>query len=200
MPEFIVRARKASTDAQQFLAAVGAGAHVEYLAQMIVSALFISKGHRQDTRLSLVLEDSADYSRSITLDGAVLGDLGGTTEAALLQLIANGLQLGRSLGKAESIATAAGLMVTAISFEHLVKAKLEAHAVFLLDPKGEDIRTAEIPVDAVFLLTDHIPMPRKTFKSMQRQGVARISLGPVMLQASQCISIIQNELDRRYMG
>ena len=155
MPEFIVRARKASTDAQQFLAAVGAGAHVEYLAQMIVSALFISKGHRQDTRLSLVLEDSADYSRSITLDGAVLGDLGGTTEAALLQLIANGLQLGRSLGKEESIVTAAGLMVTAISFEHLVKAKLETHAVFLLDPKGEDIRTAEIrgccvPVDGSY--------------------------------------------------
>ena len=55
-------------------------------------------------------------------------------------------------------------------------------------------------MDAVFLLTDHIPMPRKTFKSMQRQGVSRIALGPVMLQASQCISIIQNELDRRYMG
>ena len=80
-----------------------------------------------------------------------------------------------------------------LNFRHLYSEEL-------LDPKGDDIRTVDIPVDAVFLLTDHIPMPKKNFKAMVLQGVKKISLGPVMLHASQCISIIQNELDRRYMS
>ena len=200
MPEFIVRARAASTDPAHFLASVGTGAHVEYLAQIIVSALMISKGHREDTTLSLVLEDSLDFSRCLTLEGAQLGDLGGTTEAALLKVIADSLHLAKGLSKEASITTPIGVRATAISFEHLVKAKVEDQQVFLLDPKGDDIRTVDIPVDAVFLSTDHIPMPKKNFKAMARQGVKKVSLGPVMLHASQCISIIQNELDRRYMG
>ena len=147
-----------------------------------------------------MLEDSLDFSRCLTLQGAQLGNLGGTTEAALLKVIADSLQLAKGLSKEASITTPIGVCATAISFEHLVKAKVEDRQVFLLDPKGDDIRTVDIPVDAVFLLTDHIPMPKKNFKAMVRQGVKKISLGPVMLHASQCISIIQNELDRRYMS
>jgi tRNA (pseudouridine54-N1)-methyltransferase len=67
----------------------------------------------------------------------------------------------------------------------------------MLDRKGDDIRQTAMPADPVFLLTDHIPMPKKTFKSLARQGVEKLSLGPVMLHASQCISIIHNELDRQ---
>ena len=200
VPEFIVRARAASTDPAQFLASVGKGAHVEYLAQIIVSALMISKGHRDDTTLSLVLEDSLDFSRCLTFFGGKLGDLGGTTEAALLKVIADSLGLSKGLAKEASITTPIGVQATAISFEHLVKAKVADQRVFLLDPKGEDIRAIDLPIDAIFLLTDHVPMPKKNLKTLVRQGVKKISLGPVMLHASQCISVIQNELDRRYMS
>jgi len=200
MPEFIVRARAASTDPEAFLASVGTGAHVEYLAHMITNALMVSKGHRDDTTLHLVLEDSEDFSRCISLRGEQLGDLGGTTEGALLRVLATALRLGRGLAKEASVTTSTGVVVTAISFEHLVKARVVDRTVYLLDTKGEDIRQAEMPVDAVFLLTDHVPMPKKTFKSMQRQGVKKVSLGPLMLHGSQCITLIQNELDRRYLS
>ena len=66
----------------------------------------------------------------------------------------------------------------------------------MLDAKGVDIRDPLISDNAVFLLTDHTPMPKKTFNSLARQGVMKLSLGPVMLHASQCISVIHNELDR----
>ena len=123
MREFIVRARKAPVDADKFLAAVGSGAHVEYLAQMIVNALFIAKGHRRDTTLTLVLEDSADYSRALIMQGSSLGSLSGMNESALLNTCATALRAGRRLGKETSLVCDDGIVVTAISFEHLVKEK-----------------------------------------------------------------------------
>ena len=198
MAEFIVRARKAPTDARLFMEAVGTGAHVEYLSQIITNCLFISKGHREDTSLTLVLENSNDFSRAISLHGHSLGSLTELTESGLLSVLADCLRSTIKLGKEERLVLDNGIEVQAISFEHLVKSRLETHTVYLLDKKGEDIRDQPLVEDAVYLLTDHIPMPRKTFKSLRRQGVRNISLGPVMLHASQCIVLIQNEYDRRF--
>ena len=196
MREFIIRARKAPVDADKFLDSVGHGAHVEYLAQIILNALFVSKGHREDTILTLVLEDSSDYSRAITFAGDAIGSLGGLTESALLSTCASALRAGKALGKEEEVLCENGVTVTAISFERLVKQKAEKGAVYMLDRKGGDIREAPLLPHPVFLLTDHIPMPKKTFKSLARQGVMKLSIGPVMLQASQCVSVLHNELDR----
>lgn len=194
--EFIVRARKAPVDPDRFMRAVGTGAHVEYLAHMVVNALFISKGHRHNTLLTLVLEDSPDFSRAISMSGDSLGDLQGLNEEAILRACSLSLKAGVGLAKEASVNCENGMIVTAISFEHLVKYKAVQRQVYMLDRKGTDIRDTVIENDAVFLLTDHIPMPKKTFNSLARQGVEKLSLGPVMLHASQCISVIHNELDR----
>jgi len=194
--EYIIRARKAPTDPKKFLGAIGAGSHVEYLAQIVVNTLFVSKGHRSDTTLTLVLEDAKDYSKAITLDGASLGSIPDMSESGILLTISNCLKSAIALEKEECISLDNGIEVQAISFEHLVKVRLETRSVFLLDKKADDIRDCTLPDDAVFLLTDHIPMPRKTFKSLRRQGVQNVSLGPVMLHASQCVVLIQNEYDR----
>ena len=198
--EFIVRARKAPVDPDRFMRAVGTGAHVEYLAQMVVNALFISKGHRHNTELTLVLEDSPDFSRALSMSGDSLGNLQGMNEEAILKACSLSLKAGIGLAKEASVTSEIGMCVTAISFEHLVKNKAADRQVYMLDKKGTDIRdmleNTLIEDDAVFLLTDHIPMPKKTFNSLARQGVKKLSLGPVMLHASQCISVIHNELDR----
>ena len=196
--EFLLRAHSAPTQPQAFLNAAGGDAHVEYLAQIIVNTLFVSQGHREDDVLTLVLEQSADFSRSLTLRGESLGNLGGMTESALLDTIADALQAGSRLGKAESIVSDSGIEVSATSFERLARARLESTAVFLLDRKGADIREVSLPDDACFLLTDHIPLPRNLRKSFVRQGAKPVSLGPVMLHASQCVVLVQNEFDRLY--
>lgn len=196
MREFVVKARKAPVDADRFLGAVGSGPRVEFLARIMADALLISKGHRDDTRLTLVLEDSPDYSRSVIFDGSMLGELAGTDESGLLLTCASALRDATGMGRDESICCDNGIMVRTISFEHLVKEKLGTGAVYVLDRKGKDIRDLAWQTDPVFVLTDHIPMPRKTRKSLTRLGMIEISLGPVMLHASQCISLIHNELDR----
>ena len=47
-----------------------------------------------------------------------------------------------------------------------------------------------------FLLTDHIPMPKKIFPSLERMGAKKLTLGSTMLFASQCVVLIHHALDQ----
>lgn len=195
MREFLIRARSAPVDPVRFRRSVGEGPHVEYLAQIIVSALLVSKGHRSDTRLSLVLEGSSDFSRTVTFDGAHLGSLPGWHESAMLDVVAGVLARARGLGKAERVESIGGISVSTVSFEASVRDGQVP--LYLLDRRGTDIRDVELPENARFVLTDHIPMPKKTINYLRRLGARPVSLGPTMLHAAQCVTLIHNELDRQ---
>jgi tRNA (pseudouridine54-N1)-methyltransferase len=195
--EFIVRARAAPVVADRFLEAIGTGVGVEYLADIVRHAIFVSQGHREDTKVTLVLEKSQLFSRVVELDGSILGSLPDLHEKALLQVISDALRVAGNLEKNETVLDDRGIRITAMSFEQLVKSRAEEQVVYVLDTGGEDIRNEQIPEDAVFVMTDHTPMPKNTYKSMARQGVRKLSLGPLMLHAAQCVTIIHNELDRQ---
>lgn len=200
MVEFIVRAHGTPTDPDRFLGEAGAKAHVEYLCQIIVAGLFIAKGHRSDVAVTLVMEHASDYSKAVTLNGDCLGSLAGLTEGAILKALADALAASSRLDKEQALALDNGIRVAATSFERLVKSRRDTQPIFLLDKKGADIREVSIDPDAVFLLTDHVPMPRNLHRSLIRQGAVPVSVGPVMLQASQCVSVVLNEVDRRCAG
>ena len=59
-----------------------------------------------------------------------------------------------------------------------------------------DIREYKFNKDPTFIFGDYIGMPRKTEKLLERLGAKKVSLGPQMLFASNCITIVHNELDR----
>ncbi|MEH6533075.1 MAG: tRNA (pseudouridine(54)-N(1))-methyltransferase TrmY, partial [Photobacterium frigidiphilum] len=88
-----------------------------------------------------------------------------------------------------------GITVRTVSFERLVQELAEDYQLFMMDKKGTNIREQEFEGNPCFLLTDHIPMPKKSFNSLKRLGATKISLGPKMLFASQCVVLIHNELD-----
>ena len=69
------------------------------------------------------------------------------------------------------------------------------HQLFVMDPKGTAIREQAFGDNPCFLLTDHIPMPKNTFHTLDRLGTKRISLGRKMLFASQCVVLIHHALD-----
>ncbi|RAH18259.1 tRNA (pseudouridine(54)-N(1))-methyltransferase TrmY, partial [Vibrio vulnificus] len=99
------------------------------------------------------------------------------------------------MGKEELRNVEPGVTVRTISFERLVQQLAEDHQLYMLEKKGEFVRDIKFAANPCFLLTDHIPMPKKTFNSLKRLGTQNISLGPKMLFASQCVTLIQNELD-----
>ena len=195
MRAFVIRARSAPTNSQQLLAAVGKEEHTEILAHALMNAIFVAQSHREDVIVYLVLERTQDYSRTISFETAKIRHIGGFHEQALLAKIADALDVSKGMEKDHTRDVEPGIQVSTTSFEKLVQHLSDRFQMFVMDKKGTSIREQEFEGDVCFLLTDHIPMPKKSFNSLKRLGVQKISLGPKMLFASQCIVLIHNELD-----
>ncbi len=195
MRTFVLRARAAPTDSRALLAGIGGDAHPEILAHALMNAIFVAQSHRPDVVVHLVLESSPDFSRTIRFEANAMHDIGGFDERALLGKIAKALDASVGMGKEETRAVESGVTVQTISFERLVQGLAQDHELFVMDRKGTPIREQAFGGNPCFLLTDHIPMPKKTFHSLERLGAKKIALGPTMLFASQCVVLIHHELD-----
>ena len=197
MRAFVVRARSAPTDSRQLLACVGHGAHSEILAHTLMNAIFVAQSHRPDVIVHLVLESTQDFSRTVSFHSNEIRGIGGFHEQALLGAVARALDVSQGMDKEQSRAVEPGVTVRTISFEKLVKELAADFQLFMLDKKGCPIRERSFVANPCFLLSDHLPMPKKSFNSLDRLGAIKLSLGPKMLFASQCVVLIHNELDLR---
>lgn len=197
MRTFVLRARAAPTDSRKLMASVGGEAHTEILAHTLMNAIFVAQSHRADVTVYLVLESTLDFSRTIRFDANAMHDIGGFNEQALLGKVAKALDASAGMGKDESRPVESGVTVRTLSFERLVQELAEEHQLFVMDPKGTSIREQAFTGNPCFLLTDHIPMPKKIFPSLERLGAKKITLGSKMLFASQCVVLIHHELDQR---
>ena len=197
MRTFVLRARAAPTDSQKLLASVGQDAHAEILAHTLMNAVFVAQSHRPDVVVYLVLESTQDFSRTIRFEPDAMHDIGGFDERALLGKIAKALDASRGMGKDEARPVESGVTVRTTSFERLVQELAADHQLFVMDRKGSPIREQAFEGNPCFLLTDHIPMPKKILPSLERMGARKLSLGATMLFASQCVVLIHHELDQK---
>lgn len=195
---FVLRARAAPTDPDAFLAEVGLDAHTEIIAHTLMNAMFVAQSHRDNVIVHVVLESTADFSRTVTFTAEELSNIGGFHEAALLEKVSRALRVSVGMRKEQEKQVEPGLRVRTLSFERLVKELAEEHALYMMDIKGESIREVEFKPNPCFILTDHIPMPKKSYNTLKRYGTEKLNLGPRMLFASQCVVLIHNELDRLF--
>jgi tRNA (pseudouridine54-N1)-methyltransferase len=89
-----------------------------------------------------------------------------------------------------------GVSVAVLSFDELLDG-LADRPLVLLDEAGEDAAKADVPEDATFVLGDHLGLAPEEIQALDRRGARRVSVGPVSLQADQCIVVLHNHLDRR---
>ena len=197
MRTFVLRARAAPTDSQALWASVGSDAHTEILAHTLMNALFVAQSHRPDVVVYLVLESTRDFSRTIRFDINAMRDIGGFDERSLLTKVAKALDASRGMAKEEARPVESGVIVQTLSFEKLVQGLAEDHQLFLMDRKGTPIGEQAFADNPCFLLTDHIPMPKKAIPGLERMGASKISLGSTMLFASQCVVLIHHALDQK---
>ena len=197
MRTFVLRARAAPTDSQRLLAAVGKEAHTEILAHTLMNAIFVAQSHRADVVVYLVLESTQDFSRTIRFEASAMHDIGGFDERSLLGKVAAALDVSRGMGKEESRPVESGITVRTVAFERLVQELAADHQLYVMDPKGAPIHGQTFDANPCFLLTDHIPMPKNTFHTLDRLGAKRLTLGRKMLFASQCVVLIHHALDER---
>lgn len=196
MRTFVIRARKGTTDWQHIRASIGAKEHFEVIAHSVINAFYVSQDFRTDVEVYIVLDSSADFPRTIKLSGNQGLSIAGFHELAVVELVEKALKEGAQIQKDETKVIAPGLQISGFGFEKLVSSLMETRPVYLLEPKGDDIRLTTIAENPVFILSDHMAMPKNIMKSFKRRGLNTISLGKKMLFASQCIVLINHELDR----
>ena len=121
----------------------------------------------------------------------------GFHEHAILDVVSSALARGIHVKKGHVQIIEPGIEICGFGFDTLMKGLQEHRSVYLLDKKGEDIRSITVEESGVFVLSDHLPMPKNSIKGLERRGLTKISLGRKMLFASQCVVLVHNELDRR---
>mgnify|MGYP002640857135 CR=1 FL=1 len=88
-----------------------------------------------------------------------------------------------------------GCSIEKKSFEKLVKElDKEGKNVLLLDGKGEDVREVDLE-KAVFIIGDHEGFPGSMKKFLKK--IDKVSVGPRTLFASQVVTVLHNEIDRK---
>lgn len=197
MREFILMALKAVTKPDFILNDLpGSGGRMDLVCRCISNALWISNDLRRDTTIHAVLGGPNDPPRTISFDGKYLRGAN-PDERNIASHIRIALKRGLDLKLDEEAKVSPGIKIAKRSFETLVKEKSKTVQLIYLHWDGDDIRKFNFKDDVCLITGDHIGLPRKTEKLLDRLGAKKVSIGPRIYLASHVISIVHNELDRR---
>ncbi|MEM3578295.1 MAG: tRNA (pseudouridine(54)-N(1))-methyltransferase TrmY [Candidatus Bathyarchaeia archaeon] len=185
MPEFILYSRLGRTDANW--ANLHDAGRLDIVYECIVASLFLSHGIRRNVVFHAVLSGPPNPPLHLKVDGASLHDV--RTDQETWKHI---------LKKVLSGKTHPGVSVEKLSFEALLKAKaeMEMAKVYVLEESGKDISEVEVGANSVFVLGDHVGLPKKVEAYTLRYG-EKLSLCKTPYLAASCITIINYLLDRK---
>ncbi len=181
--EFILFSRLGKTD-PNFANLHDAG-RLDIVHECIVSSLFLSHGLRRDVTFHAILNGPPNPPLHLQIDGAILYDV--RTDMDTWQKI---------LKKTLARKSHPGISTDKTSFEALVKSKGETKQIYVLEEDGKNIDALSLHENSVFILGDHVGMPKKAEAFALRFG-EKISLGKQPYLAASCITIINYALDRQ---
>jgi tRNA (pseudouridine54-N1)-methyltransferase len=181
--EFILFSRLGKTNAT-FYNLHDAG-RLDIVYECIVASLFLSHGIRKNVTFHAVLNGPPSPPLHIEIRGETLYDV--RTDVDTWQHI---------LKKVISGKAHPGIATSKTSFEALLKAKAETSRVYVLEEGGRDIAQTELTANSVFVIGDHVGLPKKVEAYALRYG-EKISLGKQPYLAASCITILNYLLDRQ---
>jgi tRNA (pseudouridine54-N1)-methyltransferase len=183
--EFILFSRIGQTDSN-FGSLHDAG-RLDIMHECIVSSLFLSHGLRRDVVFHAILNGPPNPPVHIKIDGQMLYDV--RTDMETWQSIIKKTLAGKQHP---------GISKDKTSFEVLLKSKAEAEncGIYVLEEGGKDLKDVEFGENSVFILGDHVGMPKKTETFALRFG-EKISLGKTPYLATSCITVINYTLDQK---
>lgn len=181
--EFILFSRIGQTD-PNFSSLHDAG-RLDIVHECIVSSLFFSHGLRRDVTFHAILNGPPTPPVHIQIDGSTLYDV--RTDIDTWQVI---------LKKTLASKPHPGINKDKTSFEALIKIKAQTHQVYVLEEDGKNISEVSLGDNCLFILGDHVGLPKKAELFAQRFG-EKISLGKQPYLAASCITIINYTLDKQ---
>jgi tRNA (pseudouridine54-N1)-methyltransferase len=181
--EFVLYSRKGRTDSK-FTSLREAG-RLDVVHECIEASLFLSHGIRRNVVFHAILSGPPSPPLHLKIDGAKLRDA--RTDQEKWKEIFKKVLSGKSHP---------GVSVDKTSFEALLKAKASKAPIYVLEEGGKDVFEVDIGDNPVFVLGDHIGLPRKVEGFALRYG-EKVSLGKQPYLAASCITILNHLLDRK---
>lgn len=181
--DFVLYSRKGRTDSR-FTRLRDAG-RLDVVHECIVASLFLSHGIRRDVVFHASLSGAPSPPLHVKIDGETLRDVRTDRETwkEILKKILSGKWH-------------PGISVDRTSFEALLKAKANEAPIYVLEEGGKDIFEVDLGENPVFVLGDHIGLPRKVEGFALRYG-QKVSLGKQPYLAASCITVLNYLLDRK---
>jgi tRNA (pseudouridine54-N1)-methyltransferase len=197
MREFIYYSRSAPTSGKFGDDLMKAG-RLDIAIHTVIAAFFLSHKIREDVRLHLVFTGMPDPPKHLEMKPVLAGETGKDkiylNKKDIAKIIKKMLYKYKEGERKEVFPgywiEKKGLLKLAGEMSD------EGREIFILDPKGEDIRKVDIGDDPVFILGDHNGLPSKELKRLKTLCTP-VSIGKKAYFASQTVAIVNNELDRR---
>lgn len=183
MREFILYSRLGRTDSN-WTNLHDAG-RLDIVYECTVASLFLSHAIRKNIIFHAILNGPPNPPIHLKIDGETLHDVR-TDQETWRQI----------LKKVLSGKTHPGITTSKTSFEALIKAKAEKTRIYVLEEGGKDIFSTEVNSHPVFVLGDHVGLPKKVEGFALRYG-EKISLGKQPYLAASCIAVLNYLLDRK---
>ncbi len=183
---FMLFAQKATIEPFPLNNMPGAG-RMDIIARCVTSALWVSHGIRRDTKIYCFLLKG----KTVLFDGNLVRRLSPDERSV-------GSWLNKALAKEcknKWNKVQEGIFVSEEPIENIIKDVSKGKQIFILDENGTDIREVKFEKHVVFLIGDHIGIPKQIEKVLGK--IEKISLCKKSYLASSCISIVHNEIDRR---
>jgi len=183
MRQFILYSRLGRTDSK-FSNLHDAG-RLDIVYECIIASLFLSHAIRKNITFHSILNGPPQPPLHIKIEGTTLHDVRTdqqTWEQVLRKTLSGKLHPGISTDKT--------------SFETLLKAKANEASIYVLEEGGKDIFEVDVGDNPVFVLGDHVGLPKKVEGFALRYG-EKVSLGKQPYLAASCITILNFLLDRK---
>lgn len=200
MREFIYYSKNARTSGNFDLTDLMKAGRMDIACQITIMAFFLSHHTREDVKLHLIFDGRPDPPKHIEMfpgknflsDEKDRINISKKDVAGLIKKILYKYKQGI---KRE---VAPGYFIEKKGFVGVLKElKEKGKQIYILDKKGEDIRQVKKLDEGVFVIGDQDGIPKKELKRLKELDIKKISVGNQMYFASQTMTIIQNELDRR---
>ncbi|MBW6442418.1 hypothetical protein K0A97_01385 [Patescibacteria group bacterium] len=164
---------------------------MDIVVHFIINTFFLSHNLRDDVKLHLIFYGPPDPPKHIEIQIKPDTEISKKDVANLIKKILYKYKPN------QKIEAHPGCYVEKKSLLKLIDELLEEEKeIFILEKDGKPLRDTKIPEDSVFIIGDHLGLPKKELKRLR--GVSsKISAGPVVYFASQIVTILNNELDIR---
>ena len=198
MREFIYYSKKAPTSGKLIGEDLTKSGRLDIAIHSLIAAFFLSEDMRRDVKFHLVLAGPPDPTKHLEFKPVFEGQTGADkvylNKKNVSKIIKKMLYKYKEGEKKEVFP---GYWIEKKDFIKLVRELSESgRNLYLLDPKGEDIRSAEIKDNPIFILGDHEGLSKKEIKALKKLCTS-VTTGPKTYFASHTIVVVNNELDRR---